>query len=293
MASMTIYLCNEVIASRPFREQCIFARECGYDGIEIAPFTLGEDPTRLTAAQIADYRAIAEGEGVGVGGLHWLFAAPQGLSITSRDDTVFGETCDAGRRLIDLCAGLGGAYLVHGSPKQRQLAPGNEAEGRERARIFFAAMAGSAGDAGLAYIIEPLARADTGLINSVDEALALIDDVGLQSLKTMVDCYATASNGEDVAALLARWLPRGAISHVHFNDSNRRGPGQGSIDFAAILSTLRAHKYIGTTAAEPFDYVPDGFSAAARAIGFLRGMEQAIDQASILAPGVKAGASAS
>lgn len=278
MAGMTIHLCNEVIAGLSFRDQCVFVRQSGYDGLEIAPFTLGEDPTRLPASRIADYRAIADGEGVAIGGLHWLLAAPQGLSITSRDKAVFDRTCDAGRRLIDLCAGLGGRYLVHGSPMQRKLDPGHEIAGRERARDYFATVADAATGADVAYIIEPLARRDTGLINTIDEALAIIGDIGSPALKTMVDCYAATSNGEDVVALLARWLPRGAISHVHFNDDNRQGPGQGGIDFFAIVSALRQHGYAGNTAVEPFDYAPDGPSSASRAIGFLRGIEQAFDR---------------
>ena len=42
---MRIALCNEVIAAMPFERQCAFARSVGYDGIEIAPFTLTDEPT--------------------------------------------------------------------------------------------------------------------------------------------------------------------------------------------------------------------------------------------------------
>ncbi len=36
------------------------------------------------------------------------------------------------RRLCGLCAELGGAILMHGSPDQRKLDAGREAEGRKR-----------------------------------------------------------------------------------------------------------------------------------------------------------------
>ena len=112
---MRIALCNEVIAPMPFPAQCEYAAKLGYDGLEVAPYTLSEEPQRMGAAQIAAARAAAEDAGIAVTGLHWLLVKPAGLSITSRDDAVRRRTVDAMLALIDLCAELGGRYLVHGS----------------------------------------------------------------------------------------------------------------------------------------------------------------------------------
>ena len=71
------------------------------------------------------------------------------------------------------------------------------------------------------------------------------------------------------------------IGHVQVNDPNRRGPGQGEMDFGPILRVLRAMEqqghFPGIVAVEPFDYVPDGPGCAARAIGYLRGVLQGLD----------------
>ncbi|MCS6781426.1 MAG: hypothetical protein NZ555_17180, partial [Geminicoccaceae bacterium] len=56
---MRIALCNEVIAPMPFPRQCEYAASLGYDGLEIAPYTLSEEPHRMGAAQIAAARAAA------------------------------------------------------------------------------------------------------------------------------------------------------------------------------------------------------------------------------------------
>ena len=53
---MRISLCNEVIAGLDFAPQCELAAALGYDGLEIAPMTLSDDPTRLSAARIAELR---------------------------------------------------------------------------------------------------------------------------------------------------------------------------------------------------------------------------------------------
>jgi D-psicose/D-tagatose/L-ribulose 3-epimerase len=265
-------LCNEVIRGLNFPQQCRFVRETGYDGLEIAPFTLADDPARLSSETIGNLRAAADGEGVEIAGLHWLLAAPEGLSITSGDAATAARTLDVGRRLVDMCRQLGGRYLVHGSPAQRQLEPGREDEGRKHALQYFRAIASAASAADVTYIIEPLSRLDTGLITTVDEAVDIIGEIGEAALATMIDCYAAASNGETIADVLQRWMPTSHLRHIHFNDSNKRGPGEGATDFSTVIDMLTRLGYSGTAAVEPFVYLPDGPACAARSIGYLRGL---------------------
>ena len=77
-------------------------------------------------------------------------------------------------------------------------------------------------------------------------------------------------------ALARRWLPSGLIAHVHLNDPNRRGPGEGTLAFGPILAALRACRYGGDAAIEPFVYQPDGPTCAARGIGYIRGLMQMV-----------------
>ena len=170
---MRIALCNEVIAPMPFPQQCEYAAKLGYDGLEIAPYTLSEEPHRMGAAQIAAARAAAEDAGVAVTGLHWLLVKPAGLSISSKDENVRKRTIDVMLALIDLCAELGGKYLVHGSPQQRRVDAGEtRAAAMARAQSCFAAVAERAQKAGVVYCIEPLSAEQTPLINTLQEAVA-------------------------------------------------------------------------------------------------------------------------
>jgi sugar phosphate isomerase/epimerase len=129
------------------------------------------------------------------------------------------------------------------------------------------------------YCIEPLSAEQTPLINTLEEASGLVKAIGLSSVKSMLDCSAAArSEKEPVAALMDRWLPQGVIAHVQVNDRNRRGPGQGEQKFAPLFAALKRHRYAGDIAVEPFDYVPDGPGAAARAIGYIKGILEAIEE---------------
>lgn len=217
-------------------------------------------------------RADATEQGIAITGLHWLLAAPKDLSITSEDAATFERTIEVGRRLVTLCAELGGTYMVHGSPAQRRLVEGREAEGRQRAVAYFAEMAKAAEAAGIDYCLEALATADTRLITSVDEALAIVAEIGSPALATMIDCSATARNGDDIPALIRRTVPGGLIRHVHVNDPNLRGPGEGTLAFASIVDALRECGYQGVIGVEPFVYEPDGPACAARAAGYMRGV---------------------
>lgn len=277
---MRIALCNEVIAPMPFPQQCEYAAKLGYDGLEIAPYTLTEEPHRMGAAQIAAARAAAEDAGIAVTGLHWLLLKPAGLSISTKDEAARRKTIDVMAALIDLCAELGGKYLVHGSPHQRRIDPGEtRAAALARAKDSFAAIAERAQQAGVVYCIEPLSNEQTPLINTLDEAAAMVEAIASPAVRSMLDCSSAGRMEKaPLGALVDQWLPKRVIAHVQVNDRNRRGPGQGEQRFAPLFASLRKHKYAGDVAVEPFDYVPDGPGAAARAIGYIKGILEAIDE---------------
>lgn len=270
--SLRYALCNEVLRELDFAAQAKLAASLGYDALEVAPFTLdAEAPHRLPVARRAELRRIAGDAGVPIAGLHWLLVAPAGLSITEAG--LHARTVDVMRALIDLAADLGARYLVHGSPAQRRVeAPGDAA----RAEAAMAVAARHAGAAGLTYVLEPLDSAQTNWAASVAEAAEIVTRIGDPALRTMLDVRAAGSGeSESVPGLLRRWVPTGLIAHVHLNDRNRRAPGQGSDRFAPILAALVETDYAGFCGVEPFDYHPDGPGCAARAIGYLRGIEEA------------------
>jgi D-psicose/D-tagatose/L-ribulose 3-epimerase len=275
---MRIALCNEVLAGMPLEQQCEYAARLGYDGLEIAPFTLSDTPEKLSSAEAAKIRATVEASGLVVTGLHWLLVKPEGLSLTDPDAAVRARTIEVMKGLTGLCAELGGAVLVHGSPKQRQISPGDtHAVAWARLQDGLTQVAAAAKKAGVIYCIEPLSRKETGLVNTVAEAAGLVRAIDDPHLRTMIDCSAAGlTEAEPVPALIDRWFPAGLIAHIQVNDPNRRGPGQGEMKFAPVLAALKRHHYAGTVAVEPFDYQPDGVGVTAFSAGYLRGILEAL-----------------
>jgi D-psicose/D-tagatose/L-ribulose 3-epimerase len=56
--------CNELFQKMPLREMCHVVSQLGYQGFEIAPFTLGEDPAAISVEQRAEVRSTIAGEGL-------------------------------------------------------------------------------------------------------------------------------------------------------------------------------------------------------------------------------------
>ena len=123
-------MCNEAFESTPFVEQCRTLKNAGYEGIEIAPFTLAPDPVDITPEQRNEYRRIMREEGLEFVGLHWLMVSPKGLHVTTPDKALRDRSWGHIRKLIDLCADLGdNGVMVFGSPQQRSTTGGSTRAG--------------------------------------------------------------------------------------------------------------------------------------------------------------------
>lgn len=257
---MKLSLCNEVLRPLALAAQCEAAARFGYAALELAPFTLADDPGTLRAADARRWRDTAQAQGLAISSLHWLLVQPEGLSLVSDDAALRGRTLDLLRHLIDLAAACGARVLVHGSPRQRSPGPGQSvADALARFEGALAELAPHAAGAGVVYCVEPLGRFETPVINTVAEAAALVDRVGSPALRTMLDVSAAShSESEPVHEVLRRFLASGHIAHVQLNDHNRRGPGQGDTDQRPVLQVLKDSGYAGWVAVEPFDYLPDG-----------------------------------
>ena len=120
---MRFAICNETYPNWPFEKVCEDAAACGYDAIELAPFTLKEDPRELTEADALRLSQIASSFGLEILGLHWLLTKPAWFHITTPDSLQRKETAKFGQHLARICAMTGGRIMVWGSPKARNTLP--------------------------------------------------------------------------------------------------------------------------------------------------------------------------
>ena len=274
---MKLALCNEVLRHLSFEEQCRTAAALGYEGLEVAPFTLADDPRRLTSTDAARLQATAAAHGLAISSLHWLLVQPEGLSLSTPDAALHARTVGFLKHLVDFAAACGAQVLVHGSPRQRSPAPGQSAaDALARTEAGWAQLATHAHSAGVVYCIEPLSPTETPVLNTLAEAVAVVDRIASPALRTMLDMSAASlSETTDPAVLLNRYVASGHIAHVQLNDRNRRGPGQGDTPQAPAIRALRSLRYTGWMAVEPFEYLPDPLACAAYCAGHVRGLLEA------------------
>jgi len=267
---MKFALCNEMFENMPMAQVASIAAKLGYHGIEIAPFTLGPWATEIPAAKRRETRKAIEDHGLETVGLHWLFAGPKGLHMTTPEQTTWEQTRDYLAALLDLCSDLGGKVLVLGSPKQRSILENQTKQGAwKRAGALLASVVERAGELGLTICFEPLAPAETNFINTVEEGMKLVREVESPNLKIHLDVKAMCSEGKPVPEII-RSVKVSDIGHFHVNDPNLYGPGMGEVDYTPIAEAVRDIGYDKWLSVEVFKYDPDPETIAKKSIDYLR-----------------------
>jgi sugar phosphate isomerase/epimerase len=266
---MKFAICNETYQNWELPRTCEHVKSCGYDGLEIAPFTLKEDPRQLTEEEAEAVGNTVRGAGLEVVGLHWLLVKPAGMHITTPDDAVRRKTAEFGRHLVRLCAAMGGTMMVWGSPKQRNLAEGVKYEdGFKRAVEVLRSVAETAGPLGVRIAMEPLGPADTNFLLTAAETMKLIKAVNHPAFQLHLDVKAMASEPTPIPQIIE--ANKKHLVHFHANDPNLRGPGFGEMDFVPIAKALKAAGYEGYVSVEVFDYSPDPQTIASKSMAYLK-----------------------
>ncbi len=267
---MKFALCNEMFEARPMAEVCSVVKGLGYQGLEIAPFTLAGSADKVTADQRKEVRKTIEDSGLEVVGLHWLFAGPSGLHMTTTDDSVWAGTKDYLSCLLDLCSDLGGKVLVLGSPKQRSIIEGQTRDGAwKRAVDLLGSVMDKASGLGLTICLEPLSPVETDFINTVAEGMEMVRQVNHPSLKIHLDVKAMCSEESSVPEII-RSVKADEIGHFHVNDPNLYGPGMGDVDYTSIAEAIKDVGYDGWLSVEVFKYDPDPETIARKSIEYLK-----------------------
>src|SRR5258706_10110316 len=168
-------ICNEILGGWTFPAAAKAIRAAGYEGIEIAPFTLAESPAQISVEQRRQVRSTIDSEGLKFVGLHWLMVSPKGLHVTTPDPALRERSWRHIRELIDLAADLGpggaqdNGVMVFGSPKQRSTIDGATVE-EATARYVdgIAEVAGHALERHVTILVEALPRNQSDVVTSLE-----------------------------------------------------------------------------------------------------------------------------
>jgi sugar phosphate isomerase/epimerase len=278
---MKYAFCNEMFGDEMFEQVWPKVAGLGYTGVEIAPFTLWKEDEHFDARAVPKFmrqkvKQVATDSGLEVVGLHWLLAKTSGFYLTSPDAKVRSATADYIKALVELCADLGGAIMVLGSPQQRNLLPGvgyNDAE-QYAAEVLQAAMP-SCEERGVTIALEPLGPAEGDFMLTAEAGIRLAKLVDSPSCKLHLDVKAMSSEPDSIPIVIER--SKDWMVHFHANDPNLLGPGMGKVEFGEIFQTLHDIKYDGWVSVEVFKYEPSPMEIARQSMEYMRKIEAAVE----------------
>ena len=269
LARMRFAICNEIFKGWKIEDIFSCVAKIGYDGIEIAPFTLADSVTEIPAQRRKEIREAAARSGLEITGIHWVLVKPEGLYINHPESSLRARTgryfCD----LVDFCADLGGKVMVVGSPKQRNVISGVlPAQATEWAVETFRDAVAQAEQRQITICFEPLAPAETNFINTARDAIEFVQRLPSTSFKIILDVKAMCSESKSIPQLIRESWPH--FAHFHANDKNLKGPGFGEVDFKPIAAALKEVGYGGFVSVEVFNFDEGAEVIATRSLDYLK-----------------------
>lgn len=108
-----------------------------------------------------------------------------------------------------------------------------------------------AGDCGVILGLEPLNRFETDMVNTVDQALSFLEEVGNPNLKIVLDTFHSNIEEKDIPASI-RKIGKDLLCHVQGNESDRGTPGTGHLEWLGIQEALTDIGYDGAVVIETF-----------------------------------------
>ncbi|MEM6712035.1 MAG: sugar phosphate isomerase/epimerase family protein [Pseudomonadota bacterium] len=217
------------------------SRKIGYKLIELPRF----DPTMIS---IDALRKILDAHGLKCAvtmGLAW----DADISNPSKDIAAAGEKMleDAVSAARDIGVELLGGILYSALGKYPK-AP--TAEGRQNAVDAIRRIAERAQAAEVPMVLEVVNRYETNLLNTTQQGLDFLADVGHAWPKLHLDTY--HMNIEEGSIANALRLAGDQLGYFHIGENNRAQLGTGSIDFTAVFGALRDIGYDGWVTFESF-----------------------------------------
>ncbi|MDY6876152.1 MAG: sugar phosphate isomerase/epimerase family protein [Chloroflexota bacterium] len=238
------------------------AAELGCDGVE---FNI-QDPTKMDvkalAQQVASLGLRVTGLGTGQAYLE------EGLSLADPTPEVRAAVRARLQAQVDLATRVGGAAVILGGIRGRfdgpqETWPAQRAAAVETAR----AVADYAAMHKVILLVEPINRYEANFVNSVDEALALIEEIGSDNVHLLIDTFHMNIEEPSLAESIRTAGPR--LAYVHLVDSNRWAAGFGHTDFDTVFSALHEIGYDGPVCAEVLP-LPDDDTAIRQHVRFVR-----------------------
>jgi 5-keto-L-gluconate epimerase len=239
------------------------ASKLGYHGVEISLRAREEVDLPRLRRQIHDH------------GLHIsAFATGRmfledGLSLTDPDVSVRHGAIERLKGHMELGAEFEAPVIIG---MVRGTRPASDGDGTSITLLVesMGSCARYADQLGAKLLLEAINRYETTMINTADEAVHVVEQVGVPNVGILLDLF--HMNIEEVSIGDAIRRTGSRLGYFHMVDSNRLAPGWGHIDYQDVLRALTAISYDKWVSCEVLP-LPDSESAARQAVQFTKKLQ--------------------
>jgi D-psicose/D-tagatose/L-ribulose 3-epimerase len=216
-------VCNWIFGDEPLTETAARLAGFGYDGLELKGNLELYDPTEV--------KAILDDHGLAV-----LSLTPEDVDLPHPDPDVRSKAVDYYLRLLDFASAVGAPIVgCHGAVGRIRPVTTYEQE-YVNYIVGVQRIAARAQELGLRLAIEVLNRYESHLLNTAEEAVHFVEEVGMPNVGILLDAYHMNIEEADLGNAI-----RTAGEHLflfHVADSNRQALGRGHTDFVEVMRAL-------------------------------------------------------
>ena len=231
------------------------AGKLGFDSFEIAL----EDPTHVNADKVRDALKSANLRPIVCG------AFGPSRDLTHEDPAFRTESLNYIRDAVNFCGAIGAKVMCgpmySAVGKRRHVPPDQKKREWDLAVSGLKQAAKIAAEQGVTLAIEPLNRFETDLVNTAEQCVKLVKDVGHDAVRIHLDTF--HMNIEENSIYEAVKLAGKSLAHIHACECNRGTPGAGLVDWKGLARGLSEIGYSGDAVIESFTPECKAIAAAA------------------------------
>lgn len=249
-------------------------KKWGFETVEI-PI---EDPSHIDPAKV---KAAADKNGLKIGSACACMGPGRDFRGTAAEQKTAMVYCKA---IIDQAAAMGCPSII--GPVYSVVGKADAVEPAQQKKEWalvvknLKELCKYAEKKGVQICVEPLNRFETDFLNTVEQALKLVKDVGSKALKIHLDTFHMNIEQKNQADSIRK--AGKLLAHFHACGSDRGTPGNDHIDWKPIVKALKDVKYNGDVVIESFT---TDVKVIARAAAIWRRMEPTTEE--IATKGIK------
>jgi sugar phosphate isomerase/epimerase len=228
---------------KQFAELCEFLNSLNYDGIELSLL----EPEKINTKEINNIKDSYDIEisAIGTGSTYIRY----GYSLGHQSEQIRKNAIQRIQQYLDFAQKIESKVII-GLIRGRYNYESSLKKEKNNIKLSLKECCRLAENYGLLLLFEPINRFEIDSYNTISESVKLIEKIGSENLKLLVDSFHTYL--EEDPGYIWNYLEEIThyVAHIHLADCTRRAPGTGHFDFKSFLNIFKNSGYDGFASIE-------------------------------------------